>query len=59
MARIMRISSMQENLPCVVMVNDQTKHFPVHRNKNDNKFINIGGKRMTEKDLPMGEEIII
>ena len=56
MARVERVSSMIEGMPCVVLINGETKHFPVHE-KNNKKYITLFGKRMHEKDLPMGEEI--
>ena len=58
MARVMRIGSMIEGLPCPVMMDDQVKYYPVHE-KRGTVFINIKGKRYTEKDLPAGEEVII
>ena len=58
MARIIRIGSMIEGLPCPVMVNDQVKYYPVHEKRGRN-FINIKGKPYYEKDLPAGEEVII
>lgn len=58
MSRVMRISSMVEGLPCPVMMDDQIKYYPVHE-KRGKVFINIKGKRYTEDNLPIGEEVII
>lgn len=58
MAKVERISSMIEGLPCVILINGEPKHFPVHE-KNNKKFVTLLGKRMHESDLPMGEEIIV
>ena len=49
---------MVEGLPCPVMIDDQIKYYPVHE-KRGATFINIKGKRYTEKNLPIGEEVII
>ena len=58
MAKVERVSSMQEGLPCVIMINGIPRHFPVHE-KNNKKYVTLLGKRMHEKDLPMGEEVNI
>lgn len=58
MTRVERVSSMIEGMPCVVLINGETKHFPVHE-KNNKKYITLFGKRVHEQELPMGEEVII
>lgn len=34
MTRVERVSSMIEGMPCVVLINGETKHFPVHEKNN-------------------------
>lgn len=58
MARVERVSSMIEGIPCVILINGEPKHFPVH-DKNNKKYVTLFGKRVHEDDLPMGEEITI
>lgn len=60
MARLTRISSMVEGVPCVVMIDNEVKHYPVHEHSTKKtKYIKYKGKKFFEKDLPMGEEIIV
>lgn len=58
MAIVERVSSMVEGLPCCVIIDHRIKYFPVHEKENK-KYINIGGKRMNEDDLPFGIEVKI
>ena len=58
MARVERVSTMVEGLPCCVIIDHHIKYFPVHE-KNNKKYIKLNGKRMKEEDLPFGIEVEI
>jgi len=58
MARLERLSTMIEGMPCVVLVNGIPKNCPVHEKENK-KYVSLCGKRLTEKDLPFGIEVEI
>lgn len=58
MARVMRLSSMVESQPCVIMIDNQVKYFPVHGGRRK-KSVKLRGKCYHEEDLPMGVEVII
>lgn len=62
MPKIVRISSMVIGVPCAVMIDYAVKYYPVHSLSTSDKklpYIKIKSKKFFEKDLPMGEEIII
>jgi len=56
MARIERVSTMVEGLPCCVIIDHHIKYFTVYE-KGNKKYIKLCGKRMHEDDLPFGVEI--
>ena len=57
MAKIERISSMIEGIPCTVIYNGRTKNYKVKSTNDGIKYIQIGTLVLSEEKLPFGEEV--
>lgn len=57
MAKIERVSSMVEGLPCTILYNGKTKNYPVKSNLDGKLYVKFNGMVFHEDELPFGEEI--
>ena len=57
MAKIERLSSMIEGVPCTVIFNGRTKNYKVKSTNDGIKYIQIGSLFLPEAKLPFGEEV--
>lgn len=57
MAKIERVSSMIEGMPCAIMYNGVAKSCNVKCNAAGQKYIQFNGKIYHEDELPFGEEV--
>ncbi|MBP5597950.1 MAG: hypothetical protein J6Y02_21460 [Pseudobutyrivibrio sp.] len=57
MAKIERLSSMIEGMPCAIMYNGVAKSYTVKCNAAGQKYIQFNGKIYHEDELPFGEEV--
>lgn len=57
MAKVERLSSMVEGLPCTISYNGVTKNYRVKCNNDGKLYIQFNGRIIHEDELPFGEEI--
>lgn len=57
MAKVERVSSMVEGLPCTILYNGTTKNYPVKSNSEGRLYLKFNGMVLHEDELPFGEEI--
>lgn len=57
MAKIERVSSMIEGIPCAVLFNGVARSYKVKCNADGEKYIQIGNIILHEDELPFGEEV--
>lgn len=58
-SKIMRVGSMVEGIHCAIILNGSSKNYIAHADKNGDLYLSIGGTKYYEKDLPMGEEVLV
>lgn len=59
MAKVERVSSMIEGMPCVILYDGKTKNYPVKCNSAGKKYIQFNGMILHEDQLPFGEEVTV
>ena len=58
-AKIERLSSMIDGLPCTILYNGRVKNYTVKSNQEGKKYISFNGRLYHEDELPLGEEVTV
>lgn len=58
-SKMERLSSMVNGLKCTVMLNGRIRYFVCKEDARGKLYIQPEGKKVTEEECPMGEEIFI